>query len=77
MDLLSLYLENAGFNVIGVSTGKKLWMRSTGKRFKIDAAVLDIMMPAMDGYTLVRKIRETSSIPILILSAGATTAVRY
>jgi len=41
----------------------------SSKEAKIDAAVLDIMMPGMDGYTLVRKIRETSNIPILILSA--------
>ena len=69
VDLLSLYLENAGFNVIGVFNGKEALDALYRKDLKIDAAVLDIMMPAMDGYTLVRNIRETSSIPILILSA--------
>jgi len=69
VDLLSLYLENAGFSVIGASNGREALDALCRKDVKIDAAVLDIMMPEMDGYTLVRKIRETSNIPILILSA--------
>ena len=69
VDLLSLYLENAGFDVIGVFNGTEAFDVLSSKEAKIDAAVLDIMMPGMDGYTLVRKIRETSNIPILILSA--------
>ena len=39
------------------------------EREDISLAVLDIMMPRMDGYELTRRIRETSNIPILILSA--------
>jgi DNA-binding response OmpR family regulator len=69
VDLLSLYLENAGFDVIGAFNGKEALDALCRNDVKIDAAVLDIMMPEMDGYTLVRKIRETSNIPILILSA--------
>ena len=69
VDLLSLYLENAGFSVIGVFNGKEAFDVLCRKDAFIDAAVLDIMMPGMDGYTLVRKIRETSNMPILILSA--------
>ncbi|HEY8350318.1 MAG TPA: response regulator transcription factor [Clostridia bacterium] len=69
VDLLSLYLENAGLSVIGASNGREALDVLCRKDVKIDAAVLDIMMPEMDGYTLVRKIREASNIPILILSA--------
>ena len=36
---------------------------------EIHLAIVDIMMPRMDGYELTRRIRETSNIPILILSA--------
>ena len=39
------------------------------EREDISLAVLDIMMPRMDGYELTRRIREISNIPILILSA--------
>ncbi|MEB8723007.1 response regulator, partial [Bacillus cereus] len=35
----------------------------------IDLAIVDIMMPKMDGYQLIKKIRETLQFPILILSA--------
>ena len=39
------------------------------EREDISLAVLDIMMPRMDGYELTRRIREISNIPIMILSA--------
>ena len=35
----------------------------------MDLALLDVMMPQMDGYELTRRIRQISNIPILILSA--------
>lgn len=66
-ELLKLYLENEGYRVFlagnGVEALKIL------EREDISLAVLDIMMPRMDGYELTRRIRETSNIPILILSA--------
>ena len=66
-ELLKLYLENEGYCVFcagnGVESLKIL------EREDISLAVLDIMMPRMDGYELTRRIRETSNIPILILSA--------
>lgn len=38
----------------------------------IQLAILDIMMPGMDGIAMVKKIRETSRIPIIMLSAKST-----
>lgn len=38
----------------------------------IELAILDIMMPGMDGIAMVKKIRETSRIPIIMLSAKST-----
>ncbi len=69
VDVLSLYLENAGFEVIGAYDGKEALEVLLGVDAKVDAAIVDIMMPEMDGYTLVKKIRERSNIPIVILSA--------
>ncbi len=69
VDILSLYLENAGFSVVCAYNGREALNLLQGAGMKVDAAVLDIMMPEMDGYTLVKEIRKDSSIPIIILSA--------
>ncbi len=69
VDILSLYLENAGFNVICAYDGREASDVLRKPDVRVDAAILDIMMPKMDGYTLVKEIRKDSSIPILILSA--------
>lgn len=69
VDILSLYLENTGFRVICAYNGKEALNALSGAGVKADAAILDIMMPEMDGYTLVKEIRKGSNIPIIILSA--------
>lgn len=66
-ELLKLYLENEGYHVFCAGNGVDAL--KTLEREDISLAVLDIMMPQMDGYELTRRIRETSNIPILILSA--------
>lgn len=65
--ILRLYLESDQFEVLSASDGvEALHMIETTA---IDLAVLDIMMPKMDGYELTKRIREISQMPILILSA--------
>lgn len=66
-ELLKLYLENEGYCVFWAGNGVEA-LKILGRE-DISLAVLDIMMPRMDGYELTRRIRETSNIPILILSA--------
>jgi DNA-binding response OmpR family regulator len=67
IELLKLYLENAGYHVIAAPDGLEAYhLLMTNE---VDLAILDIMMPKMNGYELTRKIRETQNIPILILSA--------
>lgn len=66
-ELLKLYLENEGYCVFWAGNGVEAL--KILEREDISLAVLDIMMPRMDGYELTRCIRETSNIPILILSA--------
>ena len=67
VELLRLYLENSGYRVISADNGEKALERM--KREHVDLALLDVMMPQMDGYELTRQIRKISNIPILILSA--------
>ena len=67
VELLRLYLENSGYRVISADNGEKAL--ELMKREHVDLALLDVMMPRMDGYELTRRIRQISNIPILILSA--------
>ena len=66
-ELLKLYLENEGYRVFRAGNGVEAL--KIVEREDISLAVLDVMMPKMDGYELTRRIREISNIPILILSA--------
>ena len=65
--LLRLYLESEGFAVREAADGKTAL--DIALRESPDAALLDVMMPGMDGFQLTRALRRTSDIPVLILSA--------
>lgn len=65
--LLKLYLESSGYRILTVDNGLSAF--ELLQEEKIDLAVVDIMMPKMDGYELTKKIRGIKNIPILILSA--------
>lgn len=71
-DLLHLYLEKDGYEVIEASDGMEA-LRLV-QREEIDLLILDIMMPGMDGYRVLRHIRENSNIPVIILSAKSEDA---
>ncbi len=66
-DLLKLYLENEGYAVIEAADGVEAI--NLVNQQSPDLCILDIMMPKMDGYKVLRKIRETSNVPVMILSA--------
>lgn len=66
-EFIKLYLENEGYEVILAKDGLLAYDETLKQ--KIDLAVVDIMLPKMNGYDLVKKIREGSNIPIVILSA--------
>jgi DNA-binding response OmpR family regulator len=61
---MNLKLE--GFNVISASGGYQALEKVT--REMPDLVILDIMMPDMDGFETLKKIRELSSIPVIFLS---------
>ncbi|MBR4800603.1 MAG: response regulator transcription factor [Clostridia bacterium] len=66
--LIKLYLEKEGFTVLWARDGVEAV--DVFSSHHVDLALVDIMMPRMNGYELTKKIRETSSIPIIILSAA-------
>ena len=65
--LLRDYLTKDDFNVFEASNGEEgLFIFSTQK---IDLVLLDIMMPVMDGFTMLEKLREVSTVPVILLTA--------
>lgn len=67
VELLSLYLTGEGFTVFSAGNGLQALERVEVER--IDVAILDIMLPVLNGYDLLRKIREKHNFPVIILSA--------
>ena len=67
LEALRLYLDNAGFNVIAAENGRVAYELLNAE--KPDLAIFDIMMPELNGFELTKRVRVTSSIPIIILSA--------
>ena len=65
--LLADQLFSVGYTVIGAENGAEA-LRLYDKE-KPDMAILDIMMPVMDGLSVLSKIRETSEMPIILLTA--------
>ncbi len=66
-DILHLYLEKDGYEIIEAADGLQAMERL--KSEEIDLAILDIMMPGIDGYRVLRNIRENNNIPVIMLSA--------
>jgi two-component system, OmpR family, KDP operon response regulator KdpE len=64
---VSLNLRSAGYDVITASNGEialKLWEAE-----KPDILVLDIIMPVVNGFEVLKKIRAASPVPVIICSA--------
>lgn len=65
--LINEYLTRYGYAVTLAHDGQsalKMMAESTW-----DAVILDVMLPQMDGFEILRKIRETSNVPVLMLTA--------
>ena len=69
-DLLRLYLESEGFSVVEARDGEEAMRKANSTA--PDLAILDVMMPRMNGLELTKALRRVSAIPILILSARST-----
>lgn len=65
--LLELYLKSGGYQVLLAENGKEALELIKTKH--VDLALLDVMMPGMDGFELTRQIRGISNIPIILLTA--------
>ena len=70
-DLLQLYLQKEGYDVtVAYDGGEGL---NKFRATEPDLVLLDVMMPVMDGYGLLRAIRAESNTPVIMLTAKAET----
>lgn len=66
-EMIKEYLENEGFIVTEAIDGADALEKF--KSFEYDMMVLDVMLPRVDGWSVCREVRRTSSIPMLMLTA--------
>ena len=64
---VSLYLKNAGYDVKTASTGAEALQQSAASNLAL--IILDLMLPDVDGIEVCRRLRKTSDVPILMLTA--------
>ena len=69
--LLRAVLENAHYTVTTATNGEEA-LEALDKEH-IDLVVLDIMLPGMSGYDVLRELRKTSNLPVIMLSAKGET----
>lgn len=66
-DLLEVYLKNEGYEVFKFYNGQDAFV--CVQEQEISLAILDVMLPDMDGFSLCKKIRESHYFPIIMLTA--------
>ncbi|WP_083569795.1 response regulator transcription factor, partial [Enterococcus malodoratus] len=72
--LLKMYLRNEQINHYEAANGREALAIMTEK--KIDLLIVDIMMPEIDGFELIRTVRKNSNLPILVISARVEASDR-
>lgn len=71
-DFVVINLKRAGYDVVDVATGEQAIEEFVKSDGDFDVALLDVMMPGIDGFTVCKRIREKSgSIGIIMLTARA------
>jgi two-component system, OmpR family, phosphate regulon response regulator OmpR len=73
-DLVSRFLAERGYRITSAASAAEAERRMTGIEF--DCLVLDVMMPGENGFDFARRLRKTSAVPILMLTARANPADR-
>ena len=66
-DAIEIYLKSQGYQTLKAANGAIAWEQLQNNT--VDLAIIDVMMPVMDGIALTMKIRELYEFPIIILSA--------
>ena len=72
--LVKAYLEPLGYQVATAHSGPEGLGKATSERF--DAVILDVMLPGLNGFELLKRLREKSAIPVLMLTGLGDEADR-
>lgn len=72
--LIADYLDPLGYDVATVHTGPEGVERATAEAWQ--AVILDLMLPGLDGFEVLKQIRRTSDVPVLMLTARGDEADR-
>jgi DNA-binding response OmpR family regulator len=72
--LLRGYLQNSGFQVLEAANGTDALTELRSR--EIDVALVDVMLPEVDGLEVVRRIRAESSVPIILVTARGEESSR-
>jgi len=67
LEFIEIYLKLEGYQVFKATNGKDALQ--VAEKEELHCIILDIMMPEMDGLTVIRKLREEKNIPVIMLSA--------
>ncbi len=66
-ELVALYLEREGFRSIIANDGRQ--GLSLAKQHRPELVILDLMLPKLSGWEIFRKLRRTSNVPVIMLTA--------
>ncbi len=67
--LIKDFLVKDNYNVLEAEDGEKALEIFENEKEKIDLIILDVMMPKQDGWSVLRKIRQSSQVPVIMLTA--------
>ena len=67
--LIKDFLAAKGYNILEAEDGEKALQVFEENSEKISLILLDVMMPKLDGWSVLRQIRQTSKVPIIMLTA--------
>ena len=68
-EIMKDYLLNEGYEVLEASEGRQAL--SLFNEHEVDLIILDIMLPELDGWSVCKRIRKVSNVPIIMLTARA------
>src|ERR1700761_3397993 len=71
---ISAYLRRDGFQVLEAASGLEALL--VLRRGTVDIALVDPMLPEIDGLELVRRVRRESTVPIIMLTASRDESAR-